>query len=252
MEEEACFIYAIEGNSTIYGAGTQANIETDESVLMKCGNYLNYWKKNTLAKQSYEAIAVHFYPDVLRLVFEHSVPEFIQSKSDQPAASFQTINKQETIKQYIEGLLFYFKNPTLATDTLVKIKLKELIVLLHQLNNPGIRAILSDLFNPEQIAFKEIINAYLLEDLSVEDYAQLTNLSLSSFKRTFKKVFQESPGRYIKHKRLEKAAELLKVSNQRITDVCYSCGFNDLGHFSKSFTAKYGHSPSAYQKMYLD
>jgi len=91
----------------------------------------------------------------------------------------------------------------------------------------------------------------LFNDLSLEDYALLCNLSLSTFKRTFKKTFGESPARYIKLKRLEEAANQLKVTNKRISDICFDCGFNEVGHFSKSFTALYNTSPSNYRKQFL-
>ena len=93
---------------------------------------------------------------------------------------------------------------------------------------------MKDLFNPDEYSFKEIIQNNLYEDLSVDNLAMLTNLSTSSFKRKFKEVFDDSPAHYIKTKRLEKAADLLVVSNQRITDICYECGFSDIGHFSTS------------------
>ncbi|WP_406827377.1 helix-turn-helix domain-containing protein [Pedobacter sp. KACC 23697] len=43
----------------------------------------------------------------------------------------------------------------------------------------------------------------------------------------------------MKTKRLEKAAELLLISDERIKDVAFDCGFNDLANFTKSFRDKY-------------
>jgi AraC-like DNA-binding protein len=75
----------------------------------------------------------------------------------------------------------------------------------------------------------------------------MTNLSLSSFKREFKKNYGDSPASYIRNKRLEKSAELLRISEERITDIAFDCGFNDLATFSKLFHDKYNTSPSNYR-----
>jgi len=103
------------------------------------------------------------------------------------------------------------------------------------------------LFSPTTYSFTQIIDAHIFSDLSTEDLAQLTNLSLSSFKREFKRVYNDSPANYIRNKKLEKAAELLVISPERITDIAYDTGFNDLAHFSKCFQEKFGTSPSGYR-----
>ena len=60
-----------------------------------------------------------------------------------------------------------------------------------------------------------------------------------------------SPGKYLKSKRLEKAEELLKSTELRISEIAYDLGFEDMGYFSKSFTSVYKHSPSEYRKLHL-
>lgn len=70
---------------------------------------------------------------------------------------------------------------------------------------------------------------------------------MSSFKREFAKLYNDSPANYIKTKKLEKAAELLLVSDQRITEIAFDCGFNDLANFTKSFNDKYNTTPTNYR-----
>lgn len=50
MENEACLIYALNGESTMYSAEASEALATEESVLMKCGNYLNHWKVSDIRK----------------------------------------------------------------------------------------------------------------------------------------------------------------------------------------------------------
>jgi len=250
MHDEACLIYAFRGTSNLYSGTQTESLSANESVLMKCGSFLNSWNKNPDGSPN-EAIAFHFYPDVLRLVYNNEIPNFLKSNTESGKKLIQKIDSDAAITNFFNGLIYYFENPDLATEDLIILKMRELILLLYNTNSHGIRDILRDLFNPTENEFKEIIKANLFNDLSLEDYALLCNLSLSTFKRTFKKTFGESPARYIKLKRLEEAANQLKVTNKRISDICFDCGFNEVGHFSKSFTALYNTSPSNYRKQFL-
>lgn len=249
MHDEACFLFAVQGESDLYGPTQVSGLNTDEGVIMKCGHYLNSWH-DTGSKEPFEAVAVHFYPEVLKAVYKDELPEFLRSQRPENPVSIEKIAVNTMVRQYVDTLLFYFANPKLVTEELITLKIKELILLLVNTDvSGGVRAIFQDLFNPEVYDFKEIIHRNLYHDLSIEDFALLTGKSLSSFKRKFKAVFEESPARYIKAKRLEKAARLLENPGIRITDVCFDCGFTDLGHFSKSFHAHFGFSPSEYRKQ---
>ncbi|WP_278021379.1 helix-turn-helix domain-containing protein [Flavobacterium ginsengisoli] len=73
-------------------------------------------------------------------------------------------------------------------------------------------------------------------------------MSVSSFKREFAKIYNDTPANYIKVKKLEKATQLLQVSDQRITEIAFDCGFNDLANFTKSFTSKYNISPTNFRQ----
>lgn len=251
MHNEACFLYVKNGRSKIIGENQSEPLISKESVVMKCGNYLNSWYAEPGEEPS-EAIGVHFYPEVLKYVFEDKLPDFLKQEQISNTVSIQRVKVDLMIDQYVESLMFYFENPTIVTDELIILKVKELIMLLVNTDESNrIRNILKDLFNPDEYSFKDVIQKNLYEDLSVDELAMLTNLSSSSFKRKFKEVFDDSPARFIKLKRLEKAADLLVLSNQRVTDICYECGFNDIGHFSKSFTSEYGESPSNYRESRL-
>ncbi|MCG8372600.1 MAG: AraC family transcriptional regulator [Balneolales bacterium] len=251
MHDEACLIYAIKGNSTLYSELETKKLNKEESVLMKCGSFLNSWNQNDEGSPG-EAIAFHFYPDVLTHVYKNDIPDFLKSKEKPGTTTALKINYDAAVTNFFNGLLYYFENPDFVNDDLLILKVKELILLLYNTDSHGIRDILSDLFNPSETEFKDVIKANLFNNLSLEDYAYLTNLSLSSFKRSFRKAFNESPAKYIKTKRLEKAADLLRITSKRVSDICFDCGFNDVAHFSKSFAAQYDCSPSDYRKQFLN
>lgn len=248
MQNEACFLYSINGQSSLYSADQKVELTSNDGVVLKCGSYLqNHYK--TQDENPYDTIAIHFNPEVLKLIYKNELPEFLKNKPSQKTPSIERVKIDEMIRKYIESLLFYFENPSLINDELVILKVKELMLLLINTDSSDqIQNMLKDLFNPIEFDFKKIIQTHLYDNLTLDDLALLSNLSISSFKRMFKNVFNESPAHYIKVKRLEKAAELLKITSNRISDICYDCGFNDVSHFSKSFIAHFGLTPSEYRE----
>lgn len=248
MPDEACFLYVIEGEIKYQLNDLRINIPANDAVLLKCGNYFGQMI-NTKASKKQEVIIVHFHPEILKRVYEKETPKILeQPKIISVSVSFEKINNEILIQKYIEGLLFYFDNPSLVDEEILVLKLKEIILLLAQTKNaPVIQQILSQLFSPATFAFKQIIEDNIYTHLSSEQLARLTNLSASSFKREFKKIYDDTPSNYFKNKRLERAAELLIISDERITNISFNCGFSNLAHFSKCFHQKFNASPTEYR-----
>ncbi|MCL4639720.1 MULTISPECIES: helix-turn-helix domain-containing protein [Olivibacter] len=247
VAEQACFLYMLKGEMEYQSADDQLKIPTHHSLLLNC---INSGKQihDTGSDSEGEIVIVTFHPDILKKVYDKEIPLIFKPANRVTNQSRKAINNDFLIHKYIEGLLFYFENPSLVNDEILVLKLKEIILLLSQTQDAEtIQVILSQLFSPATYTFKQIIEANLFEQVGVEDLAQKANLSVSSFKREFKKLYDDSPANYIRTKRLERAAELLSVSNERITDIAFDCGFNDLANFTKSFHDRYNVSPSNFR-----
>jgi len=249
MESEACLLYNVYGPAQFYGGDQTQSVNTSESVLMKCGNYISDWRKID-DEMPYDVITIHFFPDVLEQVFENNIPEYLTKSSSKAGKIFQKVEKNDILKSYIDSLLIYFDNPDLFNNDTIKLKLKELIALLYNLDSNGIREILSDLFNPHKVEFKKTIEEHVFHDLSLEEFATLVHMSVSTFKRKFKETYDTSPIKYVISKKLEKAANLLSTTEHRVSDICFDCGFGDVSNFSKTFSKKYGVTPSEYQNKH--
>lgn len=247
MPNEACFFYVIDGVGETISEVDKLRIPTKGSVLLKCGNYITKILSSPTSP-TFQTITVHFHPEILKKIYANDLPLFLRKPKAQRNLTMSSIKGTILIGKYIESLLFYFENPELVNDDLLILKLKEIILLLTQTDdNKNINQILSGLFSPSSYSFQEVIDAHLYSDLSIENLAQLTSLSLSSFKREFRRIYNDSPANYLRNKKLEKAADLLSLSDQRITDVAYNSGFNGLPHFSKCFKEKFVISPSAFR-----
>jgi AraC-like DNA-binding protein len=250
MENEACFLYSVNGQSSLYSANQKMELSSKDGVVLKCGSYLqNHYKSSD--DKPYEKIAIHFHPEVLKLIYKDDLPEFLKNRPSKNIQPIERIKVDKMIGQYIDSLIFYFESPSLVNDELVVLKVKELLLLLIKTDSSEqIQNILKDLFNPTEVDFKKIIQAHLYSNLTITDLSLLSNLSVSTFKRTFRQIYNDSPAHYIKVKRLEKSAELLKITSDRISDIGYDCGFNTIGHFSKSFIAHFQMSPSDYRETH--
>lgn len=250
MPDEACFLYVLNGNLNPVSTTGAAIVQEKEAVLMKCGSYF-FRMFPSRSTHTYEAVAVHFYPDVLKKVYQNEVPSFLaKNHGNSPKSTMVKVRGEELLQKYFDHILFYFQYPELTSEELLVVKLKELFLLLANTDNaPAVREILARLFEPQAFSFKEIVEANIFSNPTLEALAEVTNLSISSFKREFKRLYNDSPGRYFKNRKLEKAAALLQATDLHIGEIAFDCGFNDLANFNVAFKEKYACTPSAYRSQ---
>ncbi len=249
FQNEGCFIYVKGANTKLHSQTDKTNIQSKEAVLLRCGTYFVDWLKNTKG-ETVEAFAFHLYPDILKELYKKELPSLI--KQHISGRSIKKIIPENTISKFVENLDFYFENPSLVNDDLLELKIKELILLLVQTKNAqSILQLLENLFTPKVANIKDVVHTHLFSNLSVEDLAKLCNLSLSSFKRDFKKVFNDTPSNFINNERIEKAKELLKATQLSISEVAYETGHADPSYFARLFKNKTGLSPSDFRNNSL-
>lgn len=246
VSEQACFLYMLKGETQFQFDDNFIDIPNNHAVLLNC---IHSGKRiSDLNNSDGEIVIVSFHPEILRKIYQRELPLLFQKNDKITNQSSAKVNNDFLIQIYIEGLLFYLENPSLVNDEILILKLREIILLLSQTQDAAvIQVILSQLFSPNIYTFKQVIEANLFSRINVEELAQKCNLSISSFKRDFKKLYNDSPANYIKIKRLERAAELLSISNERITDIAFDCGFQDLANFTKSFHSQYKVTPTHYR-----
>jgi AraC-like DNA-binding protein len=245
FQDEACFIYFVEGAAKINSPLEQKGIDSGESVLLKCGSYFSDLMRYSTGAR-YEILVFHLYPDLLRKIYKHEIPAFM--KPSENKSFIHKVIPEDTIKKFVESLYFYFDNPALISDELLELKVRELILLLVQTKNAeSVVSLFSDLFTPREVSMKEVVNNHLFSDLSIEDLASLAKLSVSTFNRTFQVLFKTTPANYIKMRRLERAKELLAMSTLTVSEIAFQTCFSDVAHFSRSFKAVHHCSPSEYR-----
>ena len=106
---------------------------------------------------------------------------------------------------------------------------------------------LEDFVNRNTTSFKNTVENHLYNNISLNELALLCNMSLSTFKRHFKKIYKATPTEYIFDRRLEDSKKLLAISEQSIIDIAINSGFKSVSHYSRKFKEKYGIPPSQYK-----
>lgn len=87
------------------------------------------------------------------------------------------------------------------------------------------------------------INADFTKPLRVEDLAEQTNMSPSSFHRHFKEVTSMSPLQYQKQLRLLAARQMMLVENVDATQAAYRVGYESTSQFSREYARMFGAPP---------
>ena len=95
---------------------------------------------------------------------------------------------------------------------------------------------------------KEFISEnYFKDDLSLNHVASEVYLSSSHFSSVFSQKTGQTFINYLTELRLNKAKELLKCTNKRISEIGYSVGYKDPHYFSFLFKKTQNCTPSQYR-----
>jgi len=83
--------------------------------------------------------------------------------------------------------------------------------------------------------------------LDVPALARRAHSSTAHFSRCFKETFGETPHQYLQTRRIERAQELLRLSELTVGEICVAVGYASLGSFSATFKRTVGLSPTAWR-----
>jgi transcriptional regulator of acetoin/glycerol metabolism len=97
---------------------------------------------------------------------------------------------------------------------------------------------------------REYVDAHMHENLDVGTLALHAGISRYHFFRAFKASVGMPPHRYVLEQRVRRAAELIERSEQPLTSIALSLGFADQSHFSRSFHALVGLTPSQFRRAH--
>ncbi len=97
---------------------------------------------------------------------------------------------------------------------------------------------------------KDLADARYAEPLGVDDLARAAGLSRAHFSREFRRAFGASPHAYLLTRRLERAAALLRTTDNSVAEICLAVGLQSIGSFTTSFKRAFGKTPTAYRASF--
>jgi transcriptional regulator GlxA family with amidase domain len=97
---------------------------------------------------------------------------------------------------------------------------------------------------------RDYIHEHLTEKLPTEVLARIAELSLGHFNRAFQQSTGDSPHHYIIAQRVAMAKELLVQTSRSLADIALEVGFADQSHFSRTYVAITGETPSACRRRH--
>ena len=247
LPSDACYLHINEGDGHEMAKVPKVVALKGTTILSTCGITVGYMISENL-RGAVDTTIVHFNSDVLKECFEGERPKLWEELNSPINEYVVQSATNYLIDAYFTGLEHLFSNKQAVSNSLLMLKLKEIIHLLLQSENPEpVKNIIKSLFSEKTFSFKEVVDAHLYKPISIENLSRLTGDSLSTFKRKFKEIYHVSPGQYILQKRLDKVAELLRISDDPVSQIGYDLGFESPEHLSRVFKKQFGITPSSYR-----
>jgi len=217
------------------------------------GDTLFFKKGAAIVDQHFEVefcLVVCFLPDHVVKATVREIAGSLGAPADAaPIRTAARVENDVALSAFFQSMQTYFAGHEKPSEPLLRLKVKELIVsLLTSGKNPGLSAYFRTLAERDGPSVPETMETNFRFNLSLEEYAKLCHRSLSSFKREFQAHFQESPGKWLLHKRVDYAAALLRGSKMNVTEIAFESGFEDVSHFSRVFKQRFRTSPLAYRQ----
>jgi AraC-like DNA-binding protein len=85
------------------------------------------------------------------------------------------------------------------------------------------------------------------EEVTVEAVTKELGYTRQYISGRFHRITGRLLSQFLKEKRLEKAARLLKAGNVRVSQVARRCGFDSENYFRQQFRIRYGMSPRQFR-----
>ena len=171
--------------------------------------------------------------------------KLVEVLPDRPLLDQQVFRRQHKaqdrhLQMLIQSLLVEAEsggpNGKLYADTL------STALAVHYVNHYG-RSVFLDLPTGQSLERQRLgqvidhIEAYLTDDIALDDLALVAGLSKFHFSRLFKLAFGITPYRYLTKRRIERAAGVLQQAGNHMTvaQVAHDIGFADQSHFKRVF-----------------
>jgi AraC family transcriptional regulator len=85
--------------------------------------------------------------------------------------------------------------------------------------------------------------------IRIVDLAAAARLSKSYFSHVFQRTVGESPFSYVRRRRIERAQQMMLLTDKSLADIALACGLADQSHMNRCFRNLVGQSPGAWRRL---
>jgi AraC family transcriptional regulator, exoenzyme S synthesis regulatory protein ExsA len=233
--------YVIDGRKVWHTAHKTYDIGKETCVFVRKGAWIfeNFLEKGF-------CVVLFFIPDeFIRSTLK--TKSMLLSNNRREFEPVMILKKSDMLSAFFLSISSYFNETHEPDRSLLELKFKELILTIaDNANNDELLSYFNSILHePQHVALQRVMEENYCFNLKLEEYAQLSNRSLSSFKRDFYKIYNTSPGEWLLEQRLNHALRLLKDRDKTVSEATFESGFENASHFSRSFKKRFGYTPSA-------
>ncbi|MHB8207719.1 helix-turn-helix domain-containing protein [Mucilaginibacter sp.] len=234
--------FLIQGHKQISFADSTILVDNSKALLISKGNYLVTEKG--YGSEDYKSILIFFSKSRLndlllkKQLFAHHLDK------DIPVPAYFPVEQDDFVKTFVSSLMLHFKLNRNLSRELLEIKFEEIMLyLIDTYGEPLIAFLLNTIENERELIFKKTIEANKYSNLSLSDLAFLCNMSISTFKRHFTEIFNDTPAKWFKQHRLEMAKIQLTNGDATPSELFMRSGYKNLSHFCTAYKLQFGNSP---------
>ena len=104
--------------------------------------------------------------------------------------------------------------------------------------------------DPISLVAEYLKDHYTSEEVNLTYLSRLAGMSPTTLSRVFKQKKGITLSAYLIDLKLQNAARRLIDTDEKVANICKSCGFNNLSNFNRTFKARKGKTPKDYRSLY--
>lgn len=247
--------FVVRGRKLIYYGDAAHQANSGDMFYMSTGHH--YVEDLPEKEKPYEEIVFYFTPAQLSrcltqlcVNFNLDVPNR-HTCDNCRSQQYVVYPSWRAARNFFSVLNQYMKEDVLMDEPILEnLKMMELVYMIVSDPECCIQGKILEHSDMIRENFEQIVLGNIFTDCSIEQLAQQTNRSLTSFKKEFKRQFMESPHRWIIRQRLMHARLQLISTNKAVAELGIECGFPNTSHFIKLFKKEFGCTPSVYRSRH--
>jgi AraC-like DNA-binding protein len=238
-----CLMYVMQGVKAYVSGNTHHRSAEGEVLFIRKGGYVLFQH----FEQPYRALIFMFDDTAVHDLWVE-FPQLLPQKPEGELAFAEeapivVLESSELIRSVFLSALPYAEDPSLESRVSLELKFRELLVsLLNPKADNALYRYLSWISQDKALPFIKLMRENGHFNFTTEELARTAHMSLSAFKRFFRKHMGTSPGKWLSAQRIGHARQMLGAG-KAVSEVAFMLGYSDAAAFSKAFKSATGLTP---------